>query len=298
MSFGLAQFTEGEVYTPFSYAFNTTYLIVVKYKIVVGSTNDEASLFVFTSTPPGTEPGTPTLGPVTSANTDPADIGTVAVFRSTLSTGNNVLLDGIRVGTSWNDAPLPVQMSSLTATSHSSGTELKWNTETEVNNYGFEIERSAFSTQLSAPSWLKVGFVAGSGTSSSPREYSFVDRGLAAGRYAYRIKQIDHDGTFRYHGNAEVEIGLTEKQFVLESNYPNPFNPSTTIRFTLAEDAKTRLRVFNVLGEQVATLFDEVAQAGRLHEVTFDATRLPSGVYFSTLESGNLRVVKKMVLMK
>ena len=197
-----------------------------------------------------------------------------------------------------SSGPLPVQLSDFNVRVFGFNPSLTWRTATELNNYGFEIERSTSSSQLSAASWQKVGFVAGSGTSSSPREYSFVDRNLAPGRYAYRIKQIDNDGTFQYHGNAEVEIGLTEKQFVLESNYPNPFNPSTTIRFTLAEDAKTRLRVFNVLGEQVATLFDDVAQAGRLHEVTFDATRLPSGVYFSTLESGNLRVVKKMVLMK
>ena len=250
--------------------------------------------------------GTATLSslsfPVTSSGTkllfvvdvapgaDPLHTLGITLQSSSFMTAINATSTGFPIGNSSN-SPLPIQLASFTAQMNpgGAGVLLQWSTATEINNYGFEIERRSMGEQT----WAKIGFVAGSGTSSSPKEYSYLDRHLPSGRYAYRIKQIDNDGTFQYHGNAEVEIGLAEKRFELESNYPNPFNPSTTIRFTLAEDARTRLRVFNVLGEEVATLFDAVAQAGRIHEVKFDASSLPSGVYFSTLESGNQRVVKK-----
>jgi hypothetical protein len=109
---------------------------------------------------------------------------------------------------------------------------------------------------------------------------------------------VDNGGTFSYSGSAEVEIGLAAKEFKLESNYPNPFNPSTTIAFTLADDGKATLKVFNMLGQEVATLFDGEAQAGRIQQVKFDASRLPSGLYFAKLESGKQQMLRKMVLMK
>jgi len=194
--------------------------------------------------------------------------------------------------------PLPVQLKSFSAATNRLSSELHWSTATETNNYGFEIERKAVSSQLSAISWQKVGFVAGAGTSTSPKEYSYVDASVSPGRYAYRLKQVDNGGTFSYSGSAEVEIGLAAKEFKLESNYPNPFNPSTTIAFTLADDGKATLKVFNMLGQEVATLFDGEAQAGRIQQVKFDASRLPSGLYFAKLESGKQQMLRKMVLMK
>jgi len=169
---------------------------------------------------------------------------------------------------------------------------LHWSTATEVNNYGFEIERRQ------AGRWENVGFVPGAGTSSSPRDYSYTDINLSPGRYAYRIKQVDKDRTFSYQGSAEVEVGLAAKKFELASNYPNPFNPATTMEFTLGEDGRALLRVYNMLGQTVITLFDGNAQAGKVYQVKFDASRLPSGLYFATLESGNQRTMQKMVLMK
>ena len=297
LRFGLAQFTEDIVYTPFSYAFNTTYLVVVKYTIVSGSTNDEASLFVFTSTPPVSEPA-PTLGPVSSANTDPADIGIVAVWRSQVS-DNSVLLDGIRVGTSWNDAPLPVELTSFKAAPKGSTIEFAWQTATETNNYGFEIERRQIrNSSLETDTWSKVGFVAGAGTNSSQHEYTFVDGEVSYGRYAYRIKQVNKDGSFKYTGEVEVEVGLAPKEFTLVQNYPNPFNPTTNIEFTVPQDGKVQLKVYNTLGEEVATLLDETMTAGEYHRVSFDASRLVSGIYFARIQFANRQLVKKMLLVK
>src|SRR3990172_7745402 len=143
-----------------------------------------------------------------------------------------------------------------------------------------------------------MGFVQGSGTSTSPKEYSYVDGNLPAGRYAYRVKQIDFGGAATYYDAAEVEVGLAPKELSLGPNYPNPFNPTTTIEFTLPEAGKASLKVFNVIGQQVATLFDQNAEAGRLYRATFSASSLHSGLYFYRLEFANRSIVKRTTLVK
>jgi hypothetical protein len=192
--------------------------------------------------------------------------------------------------------PLPVELTSFTLSMQSANCAiLKWSTATEVNNSGFEIERRA---EVSS-AWAKVSFVSGAGTTASPKEYSFIDRALAAGRYSYRLKQVDNDGNFRYYGTeAIVEVGAAPKTLKLEANYPNPFNPTTSIDFTVAKDGKAALRVYNVLGEEIAILFNGDARAGQIYHATFDAGRLPSGLYFARLESGDSRMVQKMLLTK
>jgi hypothetical protein len=211
---------------------------------------------------------------------------------------DNVLKNGTTLGSGTQcGGVLPVELAAISALATSDGVTLSWTTATETDNYGFEIER-AVSDQRSAVSWKNLGFVAGSGTSSTPREYSFVDPDMAPGRYAYRLKQIDNAATFSYSAAVEVEVGLAAKEFRLDANYPNPFNPSTTIRFTLAEDGKATLRVFNMLGQEVATLFDGEVQAGRVQQVKFDASGLPTGSYVAKLEAAGRQVMQKMVLMK
>ncbi|MEX2117285.1 MAG: ice-binding family protein [Bacteroidota bacterium] len=212
-----------------------------------------------------------------------------------------------------NSDVLPVQLTSFVAMANRMSAELHWSTATEVNNYGFEVERRSVTSSglrvagsnqhetlntQHATEWVTIGFVPGSGTSTSPRDYSYTDKNLSPGRYAYRMKQVDMSGAFSYHGSAEVEIGLTAKKFELESNYPNPFNPTTTIQFTLADDGLASLRVYNMLGQTVMTLFDGIAEAGKLYQMTFDASRLPSGLYFARLESGRQQMMRTMVLMK
>jgi hypothetical protein len=220
----------------------------------------------------------------------------IILCQTLIAMNTGAMLDGKALAqaavTLQGNTVLPVELVAFTATANRMNADLHWSTATEVNNYGFEIERRQTAN------WEKVGFVTGAGTSSSPRNYSYTDNNLSPGRYAYRIKQVDNDGTFSYHGSTEVEIGLTAKRFQLESNYPNPFNPSTTIQFMLGDDGLTSLRVYNMLGQKVMTLFDGNAQAGRLYQVKFDASSLPSGLYFAKLESGKQQMMRKMVLMK
>jgi hypothetical protein len=191
-----------------------------------------------------------------------------------------------------NTSVLPVEMVSFTATANGLNAELRWSTATEVNNYGFEIERRQNGN------WSKVGFVAGAGTSNSPRVYSYTDNTLSPGIYVYRIKQIDNNGTFLYKNSAEVEIGLAAKKFELETNYPNPFNPTTTITFTLAQDGFTTLKIYDVLGREVTTLANGVMKSGVINTVSFNASKYSSGVYFSRLESNGNVQMKKIILLK
>lgn len=196
---------------------------------------------------------------------------------------------------------LPVQLTSFTATASRLNAELKWITATEMHNYGFEVERRSIAGTSEKPiaaEWVKVGFVKGAGTSTSPKEYTFVDANLKPGRYAYRIKQIDNDGAFTYATNAEVMIGEAARVFALEQNYPNPFNPSTKIEFTVPNNGHASLRVYNMLGQEVAVLFNGRAEAGRIHQTIFDASQLATGMYFYHLEFGNQQTVKKMLFVK
>jgi hypothetical protein len=190
--------------------------------------------------------------------------------------------------------PLPVELTSFTASANRLDAQLSWSTATEKNNYGFEIERR----QIDAAEWNKVGFVAGAGTKSSPSSYTYTDLGVAPGRYAYRVKQIDVNGSFQYGSSAEVEIGLVAKALTLSDAYPNPFNPTAKIEFTLPSDGRAILKVYNTIGQEVANLFDGQASAGRIIQAQFDARSLSSGLYFARLQFGGKTLLKKMLFVK
>ncbi|MCB9207815.1 MAG: T9SS type A sorting domain-containing protein [Ignavibacteriales bacterium] len=199
-----------------------------------------------------------------------------------------------------NTSPLPVELSTFNVNSvEGTKAQLEWETATEVNNYGFEIERSVV-TESAEATWEKVAFVEGHGNSNSPKLYSFTDKNLVGGsKFAYRLKQIDIDGTFEYSDVIEVEVLPTK--YELFQNYPNPFNPSTNIKFSLPEDAKVNINIYNVLGERVASVLSEELKAG-FHQIDFNSNsagyQLSSGVYLYTIESKNFSQVKKMILMK
>ena len=201
-------------------------------------------------------------------------------------------------------SPLPVELVSFNAIAKGNSAQLSWATATEVNNYGFEIERIPLGfavspiTKEDKGGFQKVGFIEGAGTTNSPRDYLFVDHNLRSGTYGYRLKQIDRDGKFEYSQKVEVTIAGASKVFALMQNYPNPFNPSTTIEFTLPEDGRVTLRVYDVLGKVVATLVDGELKAGSVHRATFDASRISSGIYFFRLEHRDKQLMKKLLVMK
>jgi len=188
--------------------------------------------------------------------------------------------------------PFPVELSLFSATLNEEGVKLDWRTETEINNYGFDIER-----KIGDSKWESVGFVEGNGNSNSPKEYTYADENIFdSGKYYYRLKQIDNDGTFEYSDVVTINVGTPEKYY-LSQNYPNPFNPSTKIAYTLLIDSKVSIKVYDMLGNEVATLENDEKEAG-YYEINFDAKGFASGVYFYNISAGAYNSTKKMVLMK
>lgn len=192
---------------------------------------------------------------------------------------------------------LPVELVSFTASSASGITKLKWTTATEKNNYGFEIERAFIHGQLKIDNWQSIGFVEGCGNSNSSKEYSYTDNNPSAGKYVYRLKQIDRDGMFGYSQEAEVTVSPVPQSFTLMQNYPNPFNPSTEISYQLPALSRTTLIVYDAIGREAAVLVNEVKEAG-YYTATFDASKFASGIYFAKLQSGEKVQMKKMLMLK
>ncbi|MCK9408120.1 MAG: YCF48-related protein [Bacteroidetes bacterium] len=190
---------------------------------------------------------------------------------------------------------LPVELTSFTASAEQNNIELKWNTATEVNNFGFEVERRVKDDGHLR--WFKAGFVEGNGTINTPKEYSFSDSKVNAGTYFYRLKQLDRDGKFSYSQEVEATITSIPKEFVLAQNYPNPFNPSTVISYQLPMTNHITLKVYDAIGREVATLVNEVKEAGS-YSAHFDGSRLSSGIYFARLGSNGKQALMKMALMK
>jgi hypothetical protein len=213
---------------------------------------------------------------------------------------DNVTLEGLTI-------PLPVELSSFSAIVYGNTVNLKWQTKTEVNNYGFEVERSLTPTpsqREGAFKWEKIGFVNGHGNSNSPRDYSFLDKSVTSGKFTYRLKQIDTDGKYEYSKEVEVDLGLP-KNYALGQNYPNPFNPTTEINYKLPVESNVQLQIFTIAGELVKTLVNEKQSAGS-YNIDFDASNLASGTYIYRLKANDPSLnsgqgfvqTKKMTLTK
>jgi hypothetical protein len=188
--------------------------------------------------------------------------------------------------------PLPVELSLFSANVIDKDVHLYWQTESEVNNYGFNIERS-----LDNMTWNTISFVEGFGNSNSPKNYNFSDTDVGQfGKYYYRLKQIDNDGTFEYSNVVKVSFGIPDV-FYLNQNYPNPFNPLTVIKYQIPEVSFVTLNVYDVLGREVSTLVNEEKPVGS-YEVEFDGSELTSGIYFYRLMTGDFIMTKSMMLMK
>ena len=155
-----------------------------------------------------------------------------------------------------NQVYVPVELTSFTASVQSAVVSLNWTTATETNNQGFEVQRKAKDSEFE-----KIGYVPGFGTTTETKSYSFTDSKISSGIYSYRLKQIDFDGSYEYSPEVEIQV-TTPLVFSLEQNYPNPFNPSTTIEFTLPQKEFVSLIIYDVLGNEVATLVNEEREPG------------------------------------
>ncbi len=199
--------------------------------------------------------------------------------------------------------PVPVELISFTAELSENDVTLSWQTATETNNKGFAIQRSYNNSKLEFrnSNFEQIGFVQGTGTTTEFHSYTFKDENVEPGFYQYRLKQIDFDGSFTYSDIIEIEV-LSPNVFTLEQNYPNPFNPSTVISYQLPVNSMVTLKIYDILGNEIATLVNEEKPAGS-YEVEFniysnEGQNLVSGVYFYKLQADDLIQTKKMVLMK
>lgn len=193
------------------------------------------------------------------------------------------------------DGVVPVELTSFTINAVDNKITLRWETTTEKNNRGFDIERSSDNK-----TFTKIGHVQGKGTTSEKQSYSFIDQSTAGGKYFYRLKQVDFDGHYVY--SEVVEISAIPMVYDLAQNYPNPFNPETTIKFQIPNEERVILEIYNSLGEKVKTLVDGIRQPG-FYELKWDGTNnnnaaLSSGLYIYRISAGKYVVSKKMMLLK
>ena len=191
---------------------------------------------------------------------------------------------------------VPVELTSFNAAAMKNAISLKWETATETNNHGFEVEKS-----LDNRNYMKIGFVQGHGTSSERNSYNFVDKNVHSNKYYYRLKQLDNDGSFNYSKVVEVNYTVINN-FGLTQNYPNPFNPTTSIQFSLPIESQVTVKLFNSVGQEVALLTNGQFALGN-HSLKIDASSFSSGTYIYTIsargiDGSEFTQSKKMVLMK
>jgi hypothetical protein len=198
---------------------------------------------------------------------------------------------------------LPIQLGSLRATAIArDAVELKWETLSESNNYGFVVQRYVTGA------WQEVSpLIPGHGTTITKHTYAYTDRAFTEGNLypipnaRYRLCQIDLDGTKSF--SAEVSLTVSDVApdvpyaFELKQNYPNPFNPSTVIDFSLAKSGYTTLKVYDILGREMVTLIDGNLEAGA-HGITWNAGSATTGTYFARLHSGNSSKILSMQLIE
>jgi hypothetical protein len=184
---------------------------------------------------------------------------------------------------------VPVELTSFTALIAPKGIDLRWETATETNNQGFEVQRS-----VDNKNFVKVAFIPGIGTSTEKQYYSYLDNTELTGSIFYRLKQLDFGGNYNYSNTVEITRAIS---YELSQNYPNPFNPTTAITYSIPQNSFVTLKVYDILGSEVAELVNGQVEAG-VHKVNFNAFNLNSGVYFYTIKTGNFSETKKLMLMK
>ena len=187
--------------------------------------------------------------------------------------------------------PLAVELADFYAIASKRDIQLHWRTVSETNNIGFELQRKSESV-----SYIDIAFIPGQGTITQPHDYSFTDFEVSGGKYFYRLKQIDNNGSFMYSDEIEVILAIPT-DFALLQNYPNPFNPTTTLEFELATDGLVKLNIYNLAGQFMTTAFNQQKPAGR-YRVQINAENWPSGIYFARLRAGGKVLTRKMLLLE
>lgn len=251
-----------------------------------------------------TIPVSGTSGPALMELRNPADGGANGDWYIEIA-GEDRTNHAVPFSVQSTELPLPVSLTLFAGAMAQNGTGvvLQWTTASELNNYGYTVQRKADADPAFAD--LSGGFVAGHGTTLEPQSYTFLDaEGLQAGRYLYRLKQQDLNGAVQYSQSITVQISVTgvaevaPREFQLLQNYPNPFNPSTRMKFSVPVTGPASVTVFTMLGEVAGVVFDGVAEAGRYYVVHFDGAGLASGVYFYRLVTEQKTDVRKMLMVR
>ncbi|RMD48632.1 MAG: T9SS C-terminal target domain-containing protein [Ignavibacteria bacterium] len=190
-----------------------------------------------------------------------------------------------------SSAALPVELTNFKAIREGNYIRLLWETATEIDNYGFEVERKIVQEE----EWETIAFIPGSGNSYSPKDYNYLDKNSIEGQLQYRLKQLNTDGTFSY--SKTIEIYTQPFKLQLINNYPNPFNPTTIIKWQTDVPGYQSVIVYDALGRKIKELFNGFKPVGK-HKIEFDASKLAGGIYFYSLHMGGKSITKKMLLLK
>jgi photosystem II stability/assembly factor-like uncharacterized protein len=190
------------------------------------------------------------------------------------------------------DESVPVELINFEGWVNENEIYLQWTTATETNNKGFYLQRKKLNEQ----EWINLNFIEGKGNSTEINYYSYRDILTASGVYCYRLKQTDFNGNFNYSKEIEIYFSVP-LEFELFENYPNPFNPVTTIKYDLPNASDVSLIIYDILGRKVKELVNTKQQAGR-YEVQFNALNIANGVYIYHLIADKFISSKKMILLK
>jgi hypothetical protein len=187
---------------------------------------------------------------------------------------------------------LPVELVRFGATVNGPSVTLDWQTLSETDNAGFSVEQ-----EVGSDIFAEIGYVEGHGTTGEPMEYSYPVSDLDPGLHRFRLKQIDYNGAFEYSSVVEAAVTVPD-QFLIEPAYPNPFNPTTTLRFAVAAEQHVEVTLVNVAGQSVRTLYSGTVAANEMQQLTVDADGLPSGTYLVHFEGNGVSATERIVLMK
>jgi len=215
--------------------------------------------------------------------------------------------DGYAMNEDVVDSSLPVTLTSFTATAGDGKVTLRWITESEIENLGFNIYRSTNSNPPAGGQFLIINdeLIPGAGNSSSRHEYEYLDKDVTNGvTYCYKLEDVDYSGNTELHGpvSATPMKKAAPSEFCLYPNYPNPFNPVTAISYDLPEEGYVELSVYNMRGEKVATLLKGNQEAGS-YRMNWDGTSqsgeiVASGIYFLRIVSGSYSRTNKMIFIR
>ena len=191
-------------------------------------------------------------------------------------------------------APLPVELAEFSAVANGNTVELNWWTASESQNAGFEVQQMKPGIDAR---FKTIAFVNGTGTTSSRSDYSHQVDGLLPGKYFFRLRQIDFDGTATTSPQIEATIAVPG-QYHLSPAYPNPFNPTTLLELTVERSQHVTVVAVDAAGRQVATLYEGVSTSNQPLVVEFDARELPTGLYVIRAQGETFSTSRSVTLLR